>query len=331
MPKAAPRRPNTVPAEAVWNAEEKEWELGKKKGAKEVGDWVWWRADGSLACRSTFDEKGRLDGMCRRFHPDGKPSLEGRYVHGDRWGKSRHTRSLGGDSPEDVHMAELPEKVFEIALTYVADETSPMLNAALTRKGVQSPPKSRLGLLTNFEKDIEKYLPGTAMLAIGTVVDIAGQRFEPATLYYDGVAMKDYSSIRFAFEPPGERTSEIPPWQDPEYGTVLSIDEVKTKLVIAVDWLDALIGPGRRLNELGFSVEPAKTSVTVREVDAKGVAKKAGLKAGDKLLTMNDRKIGGLLDYLEGRREAGESRHVRIEALRGKKKATVEIDCPLDA
>ncbi|MEO8877577.1 MAG: PDZ domain-containing protein, partial [Polyangiaceae bacterium] len=312
------------------NAAENEWELGQKKARNAIGPWVWWRADGSLACRSTFDAKGNLDGLCRRFHPDGSPSMEARYVHGERWGKTRHTRSLKGDSPEDVHMEALPKNVFEIALTYVADETSPMLNAALTKKGVQAPPKSRLGLLSDVEGDIEKYLPGTALLAIGTVVDIAGQRFEPSALYYDGLAIKDGSSIRFAFEPPGERNSDVPPWQDPEYGTVLAAEEVKTKLVIAVDWLDALLAPGRRLNELGFQVEPEKTSVTVRSVDPKGPAKKAGLRAGDVIAKMNDRKVKCLLDYLEGRAEAAEARSVTLSVVRGKKTLAIEITAPLE-
>lgn len=62
------------------------------------GEVTWWRRDGSLVCRSHFDDEGRLDGVATRFHPDGTVSMESRYVQGTRWGKTLHTRSRSGRS-----------------------------------------------------------------------------------------------------------------------------------------------------------------------------------------------------------------------------------------
>lgn len=74
---AEPSRPSTVPASAVWNARENEWELGNKNAAgKPIGEWKWWLApNGHLVCHTLFDAQG---GMVKatRFHPNGEPSRE---------------------------------------------------------------------------------------------------------------------------------------------------------------------------------------------------------------------------------------------------------------
>ena len=328
MPKA-PRRPSAIPAAAVWNAEQDEWELGNKKGTKEIGESTWWRADGSLACKSTFDAKGKLDGMCRRFHPDGSPSMEGRYVHGDRWGKTRHTRSLKGDSPEDLHMAEIPSNAFELALTFVADETSPMLNAMLTKKGVQSPPKSRLGVLEDLERDW-KVFSGHRAARDWNRDRHRRTHLRPRCALLRRLRDERQSLGSFCLRAAEERTSDVPPWQDPDYGTVLGIEEVRTKLVVAVDYLDALIAPGRRLSELGFDVEPEKNRVTVRGLDPKGPAKKAGLRVGDVIEKMNGKTVKGLLDYVEARVEAASSRRATLNVVRAQRNVTIAISAPLE-
>jgi len=324
-----PARPSTVPAEATWNALENEWERGAKRGAASIGDWTWWRPDGTLVCRSSFDDEGKLDGVCRRYHPDGRISMESRYVHGVRWGKTRHTRSLGGGSPEDVHLATLPPEVFEIALAYRADESGPIA-ALLGRAGVESPPSSRLGVLPEFEHDIRKFLPGTAMLAIGTFTDIALRRFDAPALFFDGLAIEDGSSLRFAFAPPGTRTSAKPAWQDPDYGTVLSTDEAKRKLIVGVDYVDALFATGHPPPDPGFAVETSERGVSLRMVNKGGAAAKAKLRAGDRLVRMNDRPIASTLDYLEGRVELAAARRIRLEVARKEETLHVELDCSAD-
>jgi len=80
---ATPTRPKKVPADAVWNESENEWEPRAKKSGRETGVWSWWRPDGKLVCRSHYDgAPGKLHGPFQRFHPNGEVCLEGTYQDG---------------------------------------------------------------------------------------------------------------------------------------------------------------------------------------------------------------------------------------------------------
>lgn len=71
------KKPKTIPAEAIWNKKENEWELGKvnEKGDC-IGEWKWWLApNGHLCCHTFFDDNGKMI-SCKRFHPNGEVSLE---------------------------------------------------------------------------------------------------------------------------------------------------------------------------------------------------------------------------------------------------------------
>ena len=79
-------RPTTVPAEAVWNANDNEWELGSKKNGKPSGNWKWWLAPiGYLVCETNFDDEGNIMNYTR-FHPDGSISRKGTYKDGREHG-----------------------------------------------------------------------------------------------------------------------------------------------------------------------------------------------------------------------------------------------------
>ena len=83
MGKKEPKRPTTVPAEAVWNASENEWESGKKnKKGNNIGEWKWWLAPkGHLVCHTFFDNKGNIETF-KRFHPNGEISQYGKGKNG---------------------------------------------------------------------------------------------------------------------------------------------------------------------------------------------------------------------------------------------------------
>lgn len=72
---AEPPKPDCVPAEAVWNGAEKEWEIGEKKAdGTHVGDWKWWLAPaGYLVCETTHADDGSIL-YGRRYHPNGEVS-----------------------------------------------------------------------------------------------------------------------------------------------------------------------------------------------------------------------------------------------------------------
>ncbi|WP_027420526.1 hypothetical protein [Crocinitomix catalasitica] len=76
-------RPLTVPKEAIWNASQNEWELGKKNDqGKYIGEWKWWLAPkGHLCCHTIFDDNGRMLSF-KRFHPNGEVSRYGTFENG---------------------------------------------------------------------------------------------------------------------------------------------------------------------------------------------------------------------------------------------------------
>ena len=322
-PPASPKRPRGVPAAALFDATENEWQLGAKRGKKLVGDWSWWRPDGTLGGRSSFDADGQLHGIATRYHSDGSVSMESRYVHGVRWGKTRHTRSRRGDSPEDVHMAPFPDHVFEVAMAYSAGTI--LVQAACNELAAKKPPKVHAGWFEEFAREIPKYEAGTAFMVLGTITDVAKQRFEVPVLFYDGPAYEDYSVLRFAFAPPGARTSTKPAWQDPEYGTAVSLDEAKTKLLLAVDAFDVLAASGKPPPDAGFKIEVEKKTFSIREVVPGGAAAKAGLRVGDVIVSMNGKRIATPGDYMAARGELAMTRRLRLGIQRGKQKLDVEL------
>ncbi|MBX3189295.1 MAG: PDZ domain-containing protein [Labilithrix sp.] len=306
-------RPKTVPKAAIWIEKDAEWELGTRKRKTPVGDFKWWRPDGTMVGASQFDDKGKLHGVARRFHPDGSISMASRYVHGVRWGKTRHTRSLAGGSPEDLHMSELPDHVFEIVMVYGAGELVPA-TALLNRLGVKSAPKSHVGWLASFRNEIPKFEAGTAFLPLGTVLDVANRRHDVPILYYAGPAVRDHSVLRFAFAPAAARAGS---WKDPAFGTVLSIAEAQRKLIVAVDYLGRLFSLGKPPPDAGFSIEQHDGAIAIRKIHAGGAAAKAGLRVGDVLVALGGKPLAKIADYLDARVELAEQRRLEIKAKRG--------------
>lgn len=88
-----PTRPAGVPDEAIWVEKERTWQLGTsdkrgviKKVQVPVGEWRYWRADGTLVCVAGFDSEGRQHGMLERYHNDGTLASRGQWKHGSRHG-----------------------------------------------------------------------------------------------------------------------------------------------------------------------------------------------------------------------------------------------------
>lgn len=87
-------RPQSVPAEAVFNTTINEWELGRKNGIGEnVGEWKYWSAvSGYYSCQSILDESSGITSFSR-FHPDGTYSQKGTFVNGVAEGKMYFQKS----------------------------------------------------------------------------------------------------------------------------------------------------------------------------------------------------------------------------------------------
>ncbi|MBX9949999.1 MAG: hypothetical protein K2Y39_12595 [Candidatus Obscuribacterales bacterium] len=89
-----PTRPAGVPDEAVWVEKDNEWQLGvfDKRGVIKsvkvpVGEWRYWRSDGTLVCLANFDAEGRPHGILERYHPDGSLASRGEWKNGNRNGR----------------------------------------------------------------------------------------------------------------------------------------------------------------------------------------------------------------------------------------------------
>jgi hypothetical protein len=158
-----PDRPGGVPENAVWNPSDAEWELGKRRDGHEVGEWAWWRADGTLACRSIFDDDGKLHGVARRWHPNGEPSLVAPYVHGKLHGKQIATRPSSGDSPEMRELLEL-DGVYRSEILYVDGEAQDGVVTLYGKDGLFEPIACDAdGVPRDLADQLDKLRPGTAL------------------------------------------------------------------------------------------------------------------------------------------------------------------------
>src|ERR1700733_12520121 len=108
-------RPAGVPDGARFNADEEQWELGAKHKGKNVGAWRGGRADGSLACETTFDGSGLLHGTFSRFHPRGGVSRAGTFSRGQHVGKESFYRS---PKPSREHFTVDAESVTRVVLDH---------------------------------------------------------------------------------------------------------------------------------------------------------------------------------------------------------------------
>lgn len=310
MPKT-PSRPSTVPQEARFVPEDQEWELGERRGEKRIGILKWWRVDGTLVCESHFDEDGELDGIARRYHPDGTVSMESSYVHGQRWGKTWHSRSRSGDSPEDVHMQALPDEVCRLELVYVGDKAGPV-QALLGRDGANQPPELRVGRLVHFQRDIGKYLRGTVFVPFGTIIDIAGREVDANALFFLGLATEDGSLVRVSLTPP--TSADEKDWQN-ENATVLQATSVEDRLVVAVDFMAARID-GRPPVPIGLSFRHVDRGLAIASMLPNGIGTKLGLKPEDRLVEVNGHAINGVPDFLDAVADWTERGELKVSVLR---------------
>lgn len=101
-----------VPAAAVWNTEDNQWELGEKNAAGQAtGNWQYWHVDGHLAGTVEYGD-GTAPYPLTRFHPDGTIAQEGYWCGGDTWtGTFRWTKS---DNPTTEGFPAGPAKASDL-------------------------------------------------------------------------------------------------------------------------------------------------------------------------------------------------------------------------
>lgn len=112
------KRPETVPAEATWCAEDSEWVLGPKNAAGDYhGEVHYWRPDGTLVSIATLVD-GKPDGECRRFHESGEVSQIANYEGGDLHG-NRTWLACDEPTTEKMHSPGMSTDIRRAEVRYV--------------------------------------------------------------------------------------------------------------------------------------------------------------------------------------------------------------------
>mgnify|MGYP000020281396 CR=1 FL=1 len=113
-------RPASVPADATWNPDENEWELGTKNDAGQpIGPWIWWYPSGQKVCEATHDDEGKLHGLLTRWHESGERSQWAPWTHGKTHGVQVWTRPTSGPcDPTCVLPPNLPDRVIRMDMPY---------------------------------------------------------------------------------------------------------------------------------------------------------------------------------------------------------------------
>ncbi len=112
-----PARPESVPADAWWDASDNEWVLGIKDEQDRLhGEVSYWRPDGTLCCRCDHDA-GQPHGQSQRFHQSGELSQTCTFVRGQLHG-TRSWFSIDGPTTENTRPPGVPESVMRSEMDY---------------------------------------------------------------------------------------------------------------------------------------------------------------------------------------------------------------------
>ena len=229
-----PRPPTSVPADAVWNESDSEWELGARRGSLTVGPWRWWRGDGTLACESSFDDAGELHGVSKRWHPNGEVSLVAPYVHGKLHGKQIATRPSRGESPEMRELLELKD-VHRTELLYVDGVSQNGMATLYGRAGLFEPIAcDDEGKPQDFARQLEKLRPGTALELLSAFLpSMTGKtpRSMVKSLRYVCLAVVGGAIHRIEVEGRrGDKTIAIVPERAFDDGLALAVDRAVARM-----------------------------------------------------------------------------------------------------
>jgi len=252
---------------------------------------LWWRADGSLAARSMFDDDGQLHGICRRFHPDETVSLEAPFQRGKAHGQRFHTRSKSGGSPEDVHLDALPlPGVCRIDQLHIQGQLTPF-QTLYGREGRDAPVATRGGRAEDLAANLTKMMRGTTFTVRGGALrPVEGPAIPiawDAVVYYVGLAAPDATRFRLFF--PG--------------GAAVTVDraEVNRALLLTVDFMASRLPPGPPPVRLGVVPGPDadEGGFQVGRVQPGSSAERAGIRQEDTIVRVGDRVLATASDYWE--------------------------------
>jgi hypothetical protein len=235
------KRPENVPLEAVWIPEDYEWGLGEKKDDKCIGEWKWWRPDGSLACHSFFNEEGQLEGIARRYHPNGEISLYVRYHKGKIFGKAIYTKVTSGESPENLNFPEEPKSLYRMEYIQQGNSVNDDCLTFYNLEGVKEPIESDVkGYSIDLGNQLHKLLTTTKMIMLSDELKpIEGRNIKlgkGTIVIYWGLALVNGTIHRIKLP---DKTI-----------TVVEAEEINKKLSLTIDKADLDIAQKIRKGEL---------------------------------------------------------------------------------
>ena len=117
MPVPEPVRPVGVPEAAVWNEDERVWEVVSLEEGHRQGESRTYRADGTLAQIRRF-ARGRLEGAFTSYHPGGDVSRQGTFANGELAG-AFVALACDGRMSEPLRVCCVPENAWELRAQYL--------------------------------------------------------------------------------------------------------------------------------------------------------------------------------------------------------------------
>lgn len=191
-----PPRPANVPADAVYNPDENEWELGDRNASGDpVGPWMWWHPTGEKACEATYDDQGRLHGLLTRWHPNGERSQWAPWICGKTHGVQVWTRPTSGDNdPTSVLPPNVPDRVVRMDMPYEHGKAQPDVFTLYLEAGRnEGVPVDEEGRSINLASHLHKVDEDTILLPV-----------EPLFTCLDGTEVEASELGRWIFKGPVE-------------------------------------------------------------------------------------------------------------------------------
>ena len=207
--------------------------MGGERHGLRVGEWRWWRKDGSLWAICRFDDRGRLHGLTERFHKSGEAASLVPYQR-DHWhGKSICLRATRGPQEENVKEILADTRgVWRVEMVHVRGKLRDE-RTFYNKKGLTQPIASDgAGRSIDLGSQLHRLLPDTALAPVARLVQpIAGPALEllaSAGWKYEGLALVRGTIHRLSYR--AKRRREM---------TVVEAQEIGRAFGLAVDRIAA--------------------------------------------------------------------------------------------
>ncbi len=221
-------QPQNIPVQAVWVEKNKEWAYGPTDNNREIGEWRWWRSDGSLSAHSSYNMEGLLDGIVKRYHPNGELSQWARYRKGKIFGRQILTKPTSGFSTENPNFPTSSHEVYRWDAVFL-EGVMYNIHTFYNLEGLKKPISTNGdGYSINLGEQLYKILPDTSLVMVEDILQpISGRGIrvgKKSIVTYMGPADKSEKNYIIKL--------------DTDRQVIVSAQEISQKLSLAVDRID---------------------------------------------------------------------------------------------